>query len=117
MITSGIEWDILINDYLTLALYSESDKLLTLTDSTVSVQALLNLSRDTSPRSGIKKELKNLLHKRAHQETAIGWVRSHRHLRAWEDLDTPIWRKGEGEEEEWDPVEMYFAYLYQSIGK
>ncbi|KAF8418286.1 hypothetical protein EV426DRAFT_645394 [Tirmania nivea] len=55
----------------------ETDKLLTLTDSTVSVQALLNLSRDTSPRSGIKKELKDLLHKRAHQETAIGWVRSH----------------------------------------
>ncbi|KAF8425537.1 hypothetical protein EV426DRAFT_595552 [Tirmania nivea] len=77
MITSGIEWDILINDYLTLALCSETDKLLTLTDSTVSVQALLNLSRDTSPRSGIKKELKNLLYKRARQETAIVWVRSH----------------------------------------
>ncbi|KAF8418418.1 hypothetical protein EV426DRAFT_707562 [Tirmania nivea] len=43
----------------------------------IDLKALLNLSRDTSPRSGIKKELKNLLHKRAHQETAIGWVRSH----------------------------------------
>ncbi|KAF8418834.1 hypothetical protein EV426DRAFT_709034 [Tirmania nivea] len=37
--------------------------------------------------------------------------------RTWEDLDTPIWRKEEGEAEEWDAVEMYFAYLYRSIGK
>ncbi|KAF8417882.1 hypothetical protein EV426DRAFT_706634 [Tirmania nivea] len=30
--------------------------------------------------------------------------------RTWEDLDKPIWRKEEGEEEEWDAVEAYFAY-------
>ncbi|KAF8427023.1 hypothetical protein EV426DRAFT_707262 [Tirmania nivea] len=35
--------------------------------------------------------------------------------RTWEDLDTPIWRKEEGEEEEWDAVEAYFAYLYRPL--
>ncbi|KAF8421019.1 hypothetical protein EV426DRAFT_709260 [Tirmania nivea] len=35
----------------------------------------------------------------------------------WEELDTPIWRKEEGEEEEeeWDAVEAYFAYLYRPL--
>ncbi|KAF8419092.1 hypothetical protein EV426DRAFT_712601 [Tirmania nivea] len=32
--------------------------------------------------------------------------------RTWEVLNIPIWRKEEGEEEEWDAVEAYFAYLY-----
>ncbi|KAF8415691.1 hypothetical protein EV426DRAFT_703858 [Tirmania nivea] len=35
--------------------------------------------------------------------------------RTWEDLDTPIWRKEEGEEEEWDAVEAFFAYLYRPL--
>ncbi|KAF8427024.1 hypothetical protein EV426DRAFT_707263 [Tirmania nivea] len=35
--------------------------------------------------------------------------------RTWEDLDTPIWKKEEGEEEEWDAVEAYFAYLYRPL--
>ncbi|KAF8422653.1 hypothetical protein EV426DRAFT_643159 [Tirmania nivea] len=34
-IVAWIEWDILINDHLTLELCSETDKLLTLTDSTI----------------------------------------------------------------------------------
>ncbi|KAF8417719.1 hypothetical protein EV426DRAFT_682033 [Tirmania nivea] len=33
--------------------------------------------RGAPPRSGIEREIKGLLHKRAHRETAIGWVRSH----------------------------------------
>ncbi|KAF8416349.1 hypothetical protein EV426DRAFT_709408 [Tirmania nivea] len=33
----------------------------------------------------------------------------------WEGLDTPIWRKEEGEKEEWDAVEAYFAYLYPPL--
>ncbi|KAF8427051.1 hypothetical protein EV426DRAFT_707313 [Tirmania nivea] len=35
--------------------------------------------------------------------------------RTWEDLDTPIWKKEEGEEEEWGAVEAYFAYLYRPL--
>ncbi|KAF8421196.1 hypothetical protein EV426DRAFT_706818 [Tirmania nivea] len=35
--------------------------------------------------------------------------------RTWEDLDAPIWRKEEGEEDEWDAVEAYFAYLYCTL--
>ncbi|KAF8415770.1 hypothetical protein EV426DRAFT_706527 [Tirmania nivea] len=38
-----------------------------------------------------------------------------RDARTWEDLDKPIWRKEEGEEEEWDAVEAYFAYLYRPL--
>ncbi|KAF8427058.1 hypothetical protein EV426DRAFT_686704 [Tirmania nivea] len=52
-------------------------ELLVLTDSIASRQALLNLGKGAPPRSGIERELKDLLHKRAHLETAIGWVRSH----------------------------------------
>ncbi|KAF8414594.1 hypothetical protein EV426DRAFT_722189 [Tirmania nivea] len=219
---------------ITLALGSNADKLLVLTDSMASKQALLNLGKGAPPRSGIERELKDLLHKRAHLQTAIGWVRSHigipgneradkraayesalgriagtqqvataagirtaakarrkdmrsepgygsnrclwhRHAlsaytglrtnrgpqnywlhfvrkvdspacpncdhpsedghhitfdcphhrqqrqeliedaRTWEDLDKPIWRKEEGEEEEWDAVEAYFAYLYRAL--
>ncbi|KAF8422939.1 hypothetical protein EV426DRAFT_669791 [Tirmania nivea] len=218
---------------ITLALGSNAGKLLILTDSMTSKQALLNLGKGAPPRSGIERELKDLLHKRAHLQTAIGWVRSHigipgneradkraayesalgriagtqqvataagirtaakarrkdmrsepgygsnrclwhRHAlsaytwlrtnrgpqnywlhfirkvdspacpncdhpsedgyhitfdcphhhqqrqefigdaRTWEDLDTPIWRKEEGEEE-WDAVEAYFAYLYRPL--
>ncbi|KAF8424202.1 hypothetical protein EV426DRAFT_707957 [Tirmania nivea] len=35
--------------------------------------------------------------------------------KTWEELDTPIWRKEEGEEEEWNAVEAYFAYLYRPL--
>ncbi|KAF8419780.1 hypothetical protein EV426DRAFT_700965 [Tirmania nivea] len=35
--------------------------------------------------------------------------------RTWEELDTPIWKKEEREEEEWDAVEAYFAYLYRPL--
>ncbi|KAF8425303.1 hypothetical protein EV426DRAFT_708939 [Tirmania nivea] len=35
----------------------------------------------------------------------------------WEDLHVPIWKKEEGEEEEWDAVEAYFAYLYRPIAR
>ncbi|KAF8422241.1 hypothetical protein EV426DRAFT_706424 [Tirmania nivea] len=35
--------------------------------------------------------------------------------RTWEDLDTPIWRREEGEEDEWDAVQAYFAYLYRPV--
>ncbi|KAF8417691.1 hypothetical protein EV426DRAFT_681953 [Tirmania nivea] len=177
--------------------------------------ALSNLSRGAPPRSDIEKELKDLLHERAHRETAIAyesalgriadsqqvataagiraaakarrkdmrsepgfganrclwhkhalsaytWLRTNRgpqnywlhfirkvdspscsncdhpsedghhiafdcpkhhqqrqefvgNARTWEDLDTPIWRREEGEEEEWDAVEAYFAYLYRPL--
>ncbi|KAF8424361.1 hypothetical protein EV426DRAFT_712170 [Tirmania nivea] len=52
-------------------------KLLILTDSIASKHALSNLGRGALPRSGIEREIKGLPHKRAHRETAIGWVRSH----------------------------------------
>ncbi|KAF8417633.1 hypothetical protein EV426DRAFT_709632 [Tirmania nivea] len=45
-------------------------------------------------------------HHRQQRQELIGDART------WEELDTPIWRKEEGEEEEWDAVEAYFAYLY-----
>ncbi|KAF8416563.1 hypothetical protein EV426DRAFT_704388 [Tirmania nivea] len=48
----------------------------------------------------------SLLHHYQQRQEFIGDART------WEDLDTPIWKKEEGEEEEWDAVEAYFAYLY-----
>ncbi|KAF8418734.1 hypothetical protein EV426DRAFT_720453 [Tirmania nivea] len=51
-------------------------------------------------------------HHRQQRQELIGDART------WEDLDTPIWRKEEGEEgeeEEWDAVEAYFTYLYCSL--
>ncbi|KAF8427706.1 hypothetical protein EV426DRAFT_682711 [Tirmania nivea] len=220
---------------ISLALHSSgANKLLILTDSMASKQALSNLSRGAPPRSGIEKEIKDLLHRQGNRETAIGWVRSHigipgnekadrraayesalgriagtqqvataaviraaakarrkdmrsepgfginrslwhRHamaaytwlrtnrgpqnywlhfvrkvdspacpncdhpsedgshitfdcphhrrqrqelignIKTWEELDTPLWRKEEGEEKEWDAVEAYFAYLYRTL--
>ncbi|KAF8417934.1 hypothetical protein EV426DRAFT_681503 [Tirmania nivea] len=48
-------------------------------------------------------------HHRQQRQELIGDART------WEDLDKPIWRKEEGEEEEWDAVEAYFAYLYRPL--
>ncbi|KAF8418429.1 hypothetical protein EV426DRAFT_707573 [Tirmania nivea] len=33
----------------------------------------------------------------------------------WEQLDLPIWEKGEEEEEEWDAVEAYFTNLPSAL--
>ncbi|KAF8424843.1 hypothetical protein EV426DRAFT_716505 [Tirmania nivea] len=62
---------------ITLALDSDVDKLLILTDSMAGKQAVLNLSKGAPPRSGIEERLKDLLRRRAYQTTAIGWVSSH----------------------------------------
>ncbi|KAF8419477.1 hypothetical protein EV426DRAFT_702707 [Tirmania nivea] len=92
---------------LALALSSAADKLLILSDSMAGIQALVNLSRGAPPRSGIEKELKLLFRERAHQETAIGWdMGRFRHTNLG---------KEDGEEEEWDAVESYFAYLYRPL--
>ncbi|KAF8417685.1 hypothetical protein EV426DRAFT_707398 [Tirmania nivea] len=42
-----------------------------------SKQALLSLSRGAPPRTGIERELKDLLHKHTHQRTVVGSVKSH----------------------------------------
>ncbi|KAF8419414.1 hypothetical protein EV426DRAFT_702634 [Tirmania nivea] len=62
---------------ITRALSPDIDKLLVLTDSMTSKQALINLSKGAPPRSSIEKELKDMLHKRTDRKTAISWVRSH----------------------------------------
>lgn len=33
----------------------------------------------------------------------------------WEQLDHPIWRKYNGQDEPWDTVEAFFHYLYREI--
>ncbi|KAF8418614.1 hypothetical protein EV426DRAFT_707744 [Tirmania nivea] len=51
-----------------------------------------------------------LQHRQQHQKL-IG------NARTWEEVDTPVWRREEREEEEWDAVEAYFAYLYRPLAR
>lgn len=41
---------------------------------------------------------------------------SYRDLEPWEQLDGPIWKNREGEEEPWDAVEAFFHYPIPGIG-
>ncbi|KAF8429585.1 hypothetical protein EV426DRAFT_703378 [Tirmania nivea] len=49
------------------------------------------------------------LHHRRQRQELIG------NIKTWEELDTPLWKKEEAEEKEWDAAEAYFAYLYRTL--
>jgi len=48
-----------------------------LTDSQAALQSVLILSKGHLPRSGIERDIKGLLLRKAGEDTAIAWIRSH----------------------------------------